>query len=93
MVIFLIDKPCYTDGRAKGGAKVHAVMNVGEGIPCMVKFSKAATSDVWYVTRLKDNVRYEIISTEPTKGLNAKGEGVVKDESISIFSGWNKTVV
>jgi IS4 transposase len=42
-------KPCYTDGRAKGGAKVHAVMNVEEGIPCMLKFSKAATSDVKFM--------------------------------------------
>jgi pyruvate/2-oxoacid:ferredoxin oxidoreductase alpha subunit len=39
---------------------------------------------IWHVTRLKDNVRYEAVSSNPVKGLSAKGEGVAKDETIGI---------
>ena len=39
-------KPCYADGRQKGGIKAHTVISVEEGVPCMVKLSKAAKGDV-----------------------------------------------
>jgi transposase len=42
-------KPCYADGRQKGGIKAHAVMNAEEGVPCMVEFSKAAKGDVKFM--------------------------------------------
>jgi len=39
-------KPSYKDGRQKGGAKVHVVSNVKEGVPGLAKITKAAISDV-----------------------------------------------
>jgi hypothetical protein len=116
-------KPCYADGRQKGGIKAHTVINVEEGVPCMVKFSKAAKGDVkfmgmaaklpkgsfitmdkaysdhaalekltrlwiWYVTRLKDNVKYKVLKNldgfKKAPGLKDAGERVLKDDVIAI---------
>jgi hypothetical protein len=123
-------KPCYADGRRKGGIKVHAVINVDEGVPHMVKFSKAAKGDVkfmgmaaklprgsfitmdkaysdhkilekltllciWYVTRLKDNVKYKVLKAhtdfKKAPGWKTARERVLRDETISISLTKKKT--
>jgi hypothetical protein len=116
-------KPCYADGRQKGGIKAHAVISVEEGVPCMVKLSKAAKGDVkfmgmaarlpkdsfitmdkaysdhgvlekltrlgiWYVTRLKDNVKYKVVEAldgfMKVPGWDKARERVLRDEVIEI---------
>jgi len=112
-------KPSYADGRQKGGIKAHTMMNVEEGVPCLVKFSKAAKGDVkfmgmacklpkgsfitmdkaysshrllerlsqlaiWYVSRMKDNVKYKVIRVLDTFNEAAARERVIKDEVISV---------
>jgi hypothetical protein len=109
-------KPNARLGCRKGGAKVHAVMNVEEGVPCLIRISKAAKADtkymhlirmlpagsivamdrgygdhgqyekisrmgIWYVTRLKDIVKYDAVR------LNSQSEsefGVQRDELVSL---------
>jgi hypothetical protein len=103
-------------GKRKGGIKVHALMKVSEGVPCLVRLSEAAKSDsklmgemkslakgsmatfdkgysdhdvfeefselgIFYTTRLKANVRYEVdevLFHEPGMA------GVTKDEHVSL---------
>jgi len=116
-------KPSYADGRQKGGIKAHTVINVEEGVPCMVKFSKAAKGDVkfmgmaaklpkdsfmamdkaysdhamleklskrsiWYVSRLKDNVKYKVLKVldgfKLAPGWDTARERVLRDDVISV---------
>jgi len=42
-------KPNARLGCRKGGAKVHAVMNVEEGVPCLIRISRASKSDSKYM--------------------------------------------
>jgi hypothetical protein len=109
-------KPNERLGRRKGGLKVHAVINAEEGVPCLLRFSKAAKADtkymhlarklprgsvvamdrgysdhgeyeklsrmgIWYVTRLKDIIRYTVerADTRPASKL-----GVQKDEAVTL---------
>jgi hypothetical protein len=109
-------KPNDRLGRRKGGIKVHTVMNVEEGVPCLLRFSKAAKADVkymhlvrqlpkgsvaamdrafsdhreyeklsrmgiWYVTRLKDIIKYETVEVMHD---SPSGLGVQRDEIVTL---------
>lgn len=104
------------DGKSKGGAKVHAVINADEIVPSLVWFSSAATHDhsflkrlvcdentiyvfdkgyndykafrhfttqkTGFVTRIKDNARYDIVETnELSDELHS---GILLDEIIEV---------
>jgi hypothetical protein len=42
-------KPSHVDGRQKGGIKAHTMMNAEEGVPHMIRFSKAAGGDAKFM--------------------------------------------
>ncbi|GBU25382.1 transposase [Fibrobacteria bacterium R8-3-H12] len=116
-------KPSHADGRQKGGIKAHMLIDVEEGVPGMVKFSKAAKGDakfmgmaarlpkdsfiaidkaysdhgmlekltklrIWYVSRLKDNVKCKALGVLPVPGrqseLEAERGRVISDKVISV---------
>jgi hypothetical protein len=103
-------------GKRKGGIKVHSLMKVSDGIPCLVCLDAAAVSDskhmrdmlalpggsmvafdkgfsshdvfeelselgIFYTTRLKDNVKYEV---EETFRAEEASCGVARDERVSL---------
>jgi hypothetical protein len=57
-------KPCYADGRQKGGIKAHTMMNVEEGVPHLVKFSKAAKSDSKFMDMIYSLPKNSVITMD-----------------------------
>lgn len=41
------------DGRTKGGMKVHTMIKAEEDVPCLVKLTDAASSDVFFIDKLR----------------------------------------
>lgn len=41
------------DGRTKGGLKVHTLIKASEDLPCLIKLTDAARSDVFFIEKLK----------------------------------------
>jgi len=41
------------DGRTKGGMKVHTMIKAAEDVPCLIKLTDAASSDVFFIDKLR----------------------------------------
>src|SRR5215203_5559186 len=103
------------NGKRKGGIKVHTLIRSDQDVPCMIRYSAAASNDtqflsnvhlakgsvivfdrgypnyssyqrftqegVTWVTRLRNNLVYEVVKTNPVDPLH-KAEGVSSDTEI-----------
>jgi hypothetical protein len=65
-------KPNGRSGRRKGGIKAHAVINVEEGVPCLVRFSKAARSDSKYMHLARELPKGSFVAMD--RGYGDHGE-------------------
>lgn len=109
------------NGRRKGGIKVHTLIRSDQNVPCMIRYSAAASNDtqflhdvhlakgsvivfdrgypnyssyqrftqegVTWVTRLRNNLVYEVVKTNPVDPVH-QAEGVSSDTEIIL--GYNR---